>query len=240
MKNSVGVVLCLLMVVVFSGSCFSKKESDFSGVEAFVYTELQISAPFSKVPWEKINESIKLQPGFVNKTWLSGSANNSAGGFYAFSSVENAQNFVTGYFPEEAKNFGVAQTTRVFKVKGTVDASRNINSVFFGGRIDKNPGAFVYTELQSDLKTFSNGRWKKVNKRLKDVKGLLCKTWLYGVGTKAPGGFYAFDTLENAKKFTIEDFPKRAKEMNIAFYTRIFDASLTEVASRDMSSPFYN
>ena len=30
---------------------------------AFVYTELQISAPFDQVPWQNINDTIKTQPG---------------------------------------------------------------------------------------------------------------------------------------------------------------------------------
>ena len=51
--------------------------------KAFVYTELQISVPFSQVPWQNINKTIKQQPGFINKTWLSGAGNQSAGGLIA-------------------------------------------------------------------------------------------------------------------------------------------------------------
>lgn len=47
---------------------------------AFVYTELQISVPFDQVPWQKVNQAIKEQPGFLNKTWLAGVGNQSAGG----------------------------------------------------------------------------------------------------------------------------------------------------------------
>ena len=76
--------------------------------KAFVYTELQISLPFSDAPWKGINAAIKQQPGFLNKTWLSGIGNNSVGGLYTFDSIENAQKFVTGYFPEETRAIGAA------------------------------------------------------------------------------------------------------------------------------------
>lgn len=206
---------------------------------AFVYTELQISADFQSVPWKKVNESIKQQPGFIDKTWLSGVASNSAGGFYAFDSIENAQKFVTEYFPQEAAGFGVAQTTRVFDAQAARLASADMNSLYFGGKISVKPGAFVYTEVQTRVFPFSQGPWKEINEGLKKQKGLLAKTWLSGVNTGTPGGFYAFDTLENAKEFAINVFPKEAKKLNAAFYTRVFDSTVTELASKDMNSPFY-
>ena len=186
-----------------------------------------------------MNSHIQQQPGFLNKTWLAGAANNSAGGFYAFDSIAHAQQFVTEYFPAEAKSFGVAQTTRVFDAQATRVASQAMNSLYFGGKISSKPGAFVYTEVQTRVYPFSDGPWREINQKLKAQPGLLAKTWLSGVNTATPGGFYAFDTLANAKQFALEDFPAEAKAMNAAFYTRIFDASLTEAASRAMHSPFY-
>jgi len=72
----------------------------------------------------------------------------------------------------------------------------------------------------------------------KKTPGLLSKTWLSGVNNTV-GGIYAFDTLENARQFAIEIFPKTAAKMDAAFYTRIFDASLVENASRGMGSPYF-
>ena len=208
--------------------------------KAYVYTELQISIPFDQVPWRQVNNAIKAQPGFINKTWLAGRGNDSAGGFYTFDSVENAQKFVTGYFPEEAKGFGVAQTTRVFDASATELASRDMNSVYYDGTTDGAPAAFVYTELQLNLQPFNEAApWQDINVKLKQRSGLLSKTWLSGLHTGTPGGFYAFDSLENAQRFALEDFPNEAADMNTAFYTRVFDASPTEEASRDMNSPFY-
>ena len=208
--------------------------------KAYVYTELQISAPFTEIPWKKINQDIKALPGFINKTWLSGVGNRSGGGFYAFDSIENAQKFVTGYFPNEARSFGVAQTTRVFDATITKAASRDMNSVYYDGKIQAKPGAFVYTEVQLHVVPFDSGPWRAINPKLKPQPGLLSKTWLSGLHTGTPGGFYAFDTIENARKFALEYFPQEAKELNAAFYTRVFDANMTEQASIDMDSPFYH
>ncbi|WP_417811168.1 YdhR family protein [Thalassospira alkalitolerans] len=206
---------------------------------AFVYTELQISAPFDQVPWKKINDAIKAQPGFINKTWLSGLGNNSAGGIYAFDSIENAQKFVTGYFPAEARNFGVAQTTRVFDAMATKEASIDLNSVHYGAKPTTKPAAFVYTEVQLHVLPFDNGPWRTFNPVLKLQPGLLSKTWLSGLHTGTVGGFYAFDTIKNAQRFALDYFPTETRQLNAAFYTRVFDANATETASRDMASPFY-
>ncbi|WP_297767469.1 hypothetical protein [uncultured Roseovarius sp.] len=39
--------------------------------------------------------------------------------------------------------------------------------------------------------------------------------------------------------FALNAFPKTAAEMNAAFYTRVFDARVTEAASRGLNSPYY-
>lgn len=209
--------------------------------KAFVYTELQISVPFKEVPWQRINQAIKRQPGFINKTWLSGVGTNSGGGFYAFDSIENAQKFVTSYFPKEAKGFGAAQSTKIFDAGATEEASRDMNSLHYDGKIDVKPGAFVYTEVQVHAAPFNKAvPWRTRNPLLKQQPGLIAKTWLSGLQTGTPGGFYAFDTLENARKFAVDYFPTEAAELNAAYSTAIFDANATEGASRDMNSPFYD
>ncbi|RED52487.1 YdhR family protein [Aestuariispira insulae] len=205
---------------------------------AFVYTEVQISVPFDQAPWPKINEDIKKQPGFLNKTWLSGVKTNSLGGIYAFDSIENAQNFVTGYFPEEAGSFDAAHNTRVFDAPIVREASMDLGSPFFGVEPSAKPGAFVYTEVQLNM-PFKRFPWAKRNRILKQEPGLITKTWLSGLHTNTIGGIDAFDTVENAKAFALKSFPETARKLNAAFYTRVFDASVTETASRDMYSPFY-
>lgn len=206
--------------------------------KAFVYTELQNSLPFESAPWRELNPVILEQPGFRNKTWLSGVMNNSVGGFYEFDSIENAKKFVTGYFPGEARRFGVAQTTRVFDGDVVEEASRYLNSVHFGGTVTTTPGAFVYTEAQIAA-NFADAPWRAMNPILKAQPGLLHKTWLSGVHTQSVGGFYAFDTVENATRFVTDYFPTETAGLNVAYTTRIFDAALVAEASRGVNSQFF-
>ncbi len=205
---------------------------------AFVYTEVQISVPFSDAPWRQISETIRQQPGFLNKTWLSGAGNNSLGGFYAFDSIEAAQRFVTVYFPTEPRAFGVGHNTRIFDAAAVAEASADIGSPHFGVEVESKPGAFVYTEVQISV-PFEKAPWRERNPVLRATPGLISKTWLSGLGTQTLGGMDAFDTLENARSFAIDAFPEAAAKMNAAFYTRIFDAVATEEASRLLNSPYY-
>lgn len=207
-------------------------------LQAFVYTEVAISVPFENAPWEKINETIRQQPGFLNKTWLHGHATQTVGGFYAFDSIDNARKFVTGYFPAEPRSFGVAHNTRVFDAVVVKDASTDLGAVHFGGSTNRKPGAFVYTELQFS-KPFKEFNWQERNKDLKQVSGLQNKVWLSGLQTNTLGGFDAFDTLEQALDYAINQFPETAAKVGCAFYTRVFDASVTARASREMNSPYY-
>lgn len=206
--------------------------------KAFVYTELQINVPFSEAPWRKLNPVLKAQPGFINKTWLSGLGTNTVGGFYTFDSIENAQKFVTDYFPTEPREFGVAHTSRIFDAEVVEEASKDMNSVHFGGTIDKEPAAFVYTEVQLGI-PFENVPWRDMNPTLKQQPGLMTKTWLSGVSSNTPGGLYGFDSVENATKFAIDYFPTEAKQLNAAFKTMVFDAAVTKEASVELDSPFY-
>lgn len=205
--------------------------------KAFVYTELQNALAFEDAPWRALNPVILRQPGFRNKTWLWG-VNQSVGGFYEFDSIDNAKTFVTDYFPGEARKFGVAQTTRVFDGDVVEEASRFLNSVHFGGVVTRRPGAFVYTEGQISA-PFAEAPWREMNPVLKAQQGLLHKTWLSGVHTNSVGGFYAFDTLENATRFVTDYFPTETKQLNVAYTTRIFDAGPVEAASRETHSQFF-
>ncbi len=188
----------------------SSKQSTMSP-KAFVYTELQISVPFENAPWKQVNAAIKEQPGFIDKTWLSGVHTNSLGGIYTFDSIENAQKFVTGYFPKEAGGFGAAHNTRVFDATIVKDASLGMKSPHFGIPPSKKPGAFVYTEVQVNL-PFADAPWQERNQILKRQPGLIAKTWLSGLHTNTIGGIDAFDTVETAGAFALQTFPETAKK----------------------------
>lgn len=235
LKLAAGVAATTLTAGI-TGSAFSAGTNE--RMEAFVYTEVQISVPFEKAPWQKINEAIKKQPGFLNKTWLSGISTNTLGGIYSFDTIDNARKFVTGYFPAEAAGFGAAHNTRIFDAVVSREASIDMASPHYGVKPAKQATAYVYTEVQVDI-PFSKVPWKDRNPVLKKQKGLIAKTWLSGLNTNTVGGIDAFDTMENAKEFALNTFPGVAKKMNAAFYTRIFDGAIVEQASRDMKSPFY-
>lgn len=206
--------------------------------KAFVYTEIQVSIPFAEAPWREINQTLAGYPGLRNKTWLAGAGNGSVGGFYEFDSVETARGFVIGWFPEEARRLGAPQTTRVFDGEVVEEASRDMGSAHFGIRPTRKPGAFVYTEVQASI-PFANVPWRVRNPGLRAQPGLISKTWLSGVGTQAPGGLYAFESVETARRFATHAFPAAAADMNAAFTARVFDAAATEPASRPLASPFY-
>lgn len=86
---------------------------------------------------------------------------------------------------------------------------------------------------------FEKTPWRKSNPVLKQQPGLLAKTWFSGLNTQTLGGIDMFDSLANAGRFALEDFPKTARRLGVAFETRIFDAAVTEKASWQMDSPFY-
>lgn len=98
--------------------------------------------------------------------------------------------------------------------------------------------AFVYTEVQLSV-PFGQAPWRDLNIDLKQQPGLLKKTWLSGVQNNSVGGFYEFDTIENAKAFVQNYFPEEARRLGAAFTTRVFDGDVTEEASREMNSPYY-
>lgn len=98
---------------------------------AFLYTEVQVSVPFDAAPWRAMNPVLKAQPGLLHKTWLSGADSHSAGGFYAFDTIEHATRFAIDYFPTEAAGLNAAYTTRLFEAAPVADASRAMASPYF-------------------------------------------------------------------------------------------------------------
>ena len=100
------------------------------------------------------------------------------------------------------------------------------------------PKAFVYTELQISM-PFNQVPWKDLNKTISAQVGFINKTWLSGVGNNSVGGFYAFDSIENAQKFVVDFLPALSQKLGVAQISRVFDASVTEQASRGINSAHY-
>lgn len=98
--------------------------------------------------------------------------------------------------------------------------------------------AFVYVEVQISV-PFRDFLWEMNNPEIRHAPGFVCKTWLSGVDNNSIGGFYGFDSIENAKLYATEYMPNKCKELNIGLTTRVFDAEIVETASREMDSPFF-
>lgn len=99
---------------------------------------------------------------------------------------------------------------------------------------------FLYGEFQIAIPSFTKAFWGPINEQLKDAKGLVSKTWLLGVGTNSGGGFYEFDSLENARAFATGLYAEQAKYANASLTVKIFDGAATEEASKAMRSPHYD
>ena len=98
---------------------------------------------------------------------------------------------------------------------------------------------FLYTEVQADV-PFDQFDWQQVNAGLKTVPGLIRKTWLSAIGTHTLGGFYEFDTVENALAFAQGPFAEEARAAGAAATTRLFDGDIVKDAGLDLGSPYYD
>ena len=97
---------------------------------------------------------------------------------------------------------------------------------------------FLYGELQMTV-PFDKVDWQSINAELKKVPGLVRKTWLYGLRGGSVGGFYEFDSEENARSFAVGPYAEEASKFGASLTVKLFDGEITEAASRDMQSPHY-
>jgi hypothetical protein len=97
---------------------------------------------------------------------------------------------------------------------------------------------FLYTEIQAAV-PFDQFGWHQVNVALKTAPGLIRKTWLSGIGTHTIGGFYEFDSAENALAFAQGPFAEEARRAGAPATTRLFDGDIVKDASVDLNSPYY-
>lgn len=97
---------------------------------------------------------------------------------------------------------------------------------------------FLYAEFQTSI-PFSGIDWAPVNDAMRKSPGLKSKTWLSGVNSHSVGGFYEFDSLENARKYTEDMLLPFGRRIGASLSVRLFDGDVTREASRGMASPFY-
>jgi hypothetical protein len=97
---------------------------------------------------------------------------------------------------------------------------------------------YLYAEIQVSI-PFGKIDWPSINESMKKEKGLKSKTWLSGINTNTIGGFYEFDSLENAKAYAVGYLAKAAEQLGGSLTVRIFDGDVVADASRSIASPFY-
>lgn len=98
---------------------------------------------------------------------------------------------------------------------------------------------FLYAEYQVSI-PFTQIDWVPINVEMKKFSGLQSKTWLSGINTNTVGGFYEFDSLENAQKYIDSLLIPFAKQVNGNLTVKLFDGDITKEASIGMNSPFYS
>lgn len=97
---------------------------------------------------------------------------------------------------------------------------------------------FLYAEYQVSI-PFNQIDWQPINVDMKKYAGLKSKTWLSGINTNTVGGFYEFDSVENAQKYIDGLLLPFAKQVNGNLSVKFFDGEITQEANIDMLSPFY-
>ena len=97
---------------------------------------------------------------------------------------------------------------------------------------------FLYAEFQTST-PFRDIDWAPVNDAMKKFPGLKSKTWLSGINTHSVGGFYEFDSLENARKYIDDMLLPFGRKIGASLSVRLFDGDVTHDASKGMGSPFY-
>jgi hypothetical protein len=97
---------------------------------------------------------------------------------------------------------------------------------------------FLYAEIQVAI-PFKDIDWAAINTAMKKEKGLKSKTWLSGINNNSIGGFYEFDTLENAKAYAEGYLAAAARQLGGSLSVKLFDGDVVADASRSISSPYY-
>ena len=97
---------------------------------------------------------------------------------------------------------------------------------------------FLYAEFQVSI-PFDQIDWQTINVEMKKYVGLKSKTWLSGINTHTVGGFYEFDSVENAQNYIDGLLIPSVKQVDGNLSIKIFDGEITQEANIGMLSPFY-
>jgi hypothetical protein len=97
---------------------------------------------------------------------------------------------------------------------------------------------FLYAEIQVSI-PFEKIDWDSINVAMKKEPGLRSKTWLSGINNHTIGGFYEFNSLENARAYATGYLAAAAQQLGGSLSVKLFNGDVTAAASVDIASPFY-
>ena len=99
--------------------------------KVFLYAEYQVSIPFEEIDWSPINSEMQKFDGLKSKTWLSGINNHSVGGFYEFSSLQDAQKYIDELLIPFTKQVSGNLSVKLFNGDVVADASKGMASPYY-------------------------------------------------------------------------------------------------------------
>ena len=96
---------------------------------------------------------------------------------------------------------------------------------------------FLYVEFQTSC-DFTQLDTAPIIEKMKTFPGLKSKTWLSGINSQSLGGFYEFDSQENAQNY-IDNLLVPTMAQLGSLTVKMFDGDVVKDASVAMDSPFY-
>ncbi len=97
---------------------------------------------------------------------------------------------------------------------------------------------FLHAEFQIS-QPFDEIDWAPVNMKMKNFPGLKSKTWLSGIGNNSVGGFYEFDSIDNAQNYIDNLLIPVTKQLGGNLSVKLYNGDAVADASSGMDSPYY-
>lgn len=97
---------------------------------------------------------------------------------------------------------------------------------------------FIHAEFQVTV-PFESIDWAPINEQMKQFPGIKSKTWLSGIGNNSVGGFYEFDSIENAQNYIDNLLVPVTKKLGGNLSVKLFNGDVVAEASKGMDSPYY-
>lgn len=97
---------------------------------------------------------------------------------------------------------------------------------------------FLFVEYQISF-PFGDLDLPPIHADMKSYPGMKSKTWLSGMNNNTLGGFYEFDSKENAQNYVDKGLVPYVQVFDANLTVKMFDAEIVADASKDMGSPYF-